>query len=100
MTSSQFHETLIDGLITFIFLLTHLNLMTSFAARIAIKLITLAFPSTTDPVSGEPLRTPRRHEPKRAAGEDRKEPEPVPWLDAARMIEASKAWTAPVAQMY
>ncbi len=91
MTSSQFHETLIDGLITFILLLTYLNLMTSFAARIAIKLITLAFPSTTNPVSGEPLRTSRRHDPRRAAEEDRKEPELVPGLDAARIIEALKA---------
>jgi hypothetical protein len=53
MTSSQFHNTFIDGLITFILLLTHLNLKTSFAARVAIKLITIAFSSTTDPASGE-----------------------------------------------
>jgi hypothetical protein len=37
----------------------------------------------------------------RAAEDNRREPEPepVPELDAARMIEASKAWTAPVARM-
>jgi len=64
--------------------------MTSFAARVAIKLVTIAFQSTTDLVSGEPLRTSRRYEPRRAAQEDKKEPEPVPELDAARMIEASK----------
>ena len=50
MTSYQIHQTLIDGLNTFILLRTHLNLMTSFAARVALKLITIAFRSTTDPV--------------------------------------------------
>jgi hypothetical protein len=99
MTLSQFHDTLIDSLVTFILLLTYLNLMTSFVAHGAIKIITIVFPSTTDPVSGEPLTTSRRHEPRSAAEEDIKEPEPVPELDSARMIEASKAWTALVVQM-
>jgi hypothetical protein len=65
--------------------------MTSFVVRVAIKLVTIAFPSTTNLVSGEPLRTSRRYELRRTRQEDKKEPEPVLELDTAQIIEASKA---------
>lgn len=73
----------------------HLDIAVSTSSS---KLITIAFPSTTDPVSGELLRISRRHEPRCAAEEDRKEPELVPELDTARMNAASKAWAAPATQ--